>query len=237
MDSVWRRGWATRRSALYAGAGGLAIGAAFGATASSLCPDRDRKTPCARGIATSAVAGLLIGGLAGAALGSGTPRWQLLHPRGHAERVVPSSGQEIALEAPGDPNVPDPRTLALARVRPGALVRLEFADQPDLAGFVIRAGARRALLAPVRGTAAQPAGPVSLGSLEAVWERGTAQRTVGVLGLLLGFGVAAAATIVTCEPGDACAGMLLFNAVAGGMGGGALGAGVGSLIPRWHRRF
>lgn len=237
IDTLWLRGQATRRGALYGGAAGLALGAVLGATAASICPTGRRQEPCAQGTVTSAVAGLVIGGVAGAIVGSGNPEWQRLYPRDGAWRTATPSGPAITLEVLGDSSLPDPRTLALARIRPGRLVRLQFADRPDLAGYMVRAAARRAVLAPVVRAPADA--PVPLTTLEAIWERGTAQRTGSVLGTLLGVGAGTYIAVgsTACDPGNACTATILGNGVLGGLVGWVVGGRVGSAIPRWQRRF
>jgi hypothetical protein len=141
----------------------------------------------------------------------------------------------VILEVPGDSMLADARSLALARTRPGALVRLHFTDRPDLAGYLLAAGARRAALAPVAGAPAD--GPVSLASLEAIWERGTAGRTASVIGMCLGAGAGTYVAVESCEVGSHCTAMILTNGALGGLVGWVLGSRVGSVIPRWHRRF
>ena len=235
IDTLWLRGRATRRGALWGGATGLAVGAVLGATTSSICPIGGRNQPCARGAVTSAVVGLVVGGLAGALVGSGNPQWRRLHPRDG--RTAAPRGPAVILAAPGDTGAADPRALALARVRQGALVRLQFADGPDLAGYVERAGFRRAVLTPVGAAPAQ--GPVSLASLEAVWERGSARRTGAIVGAFVGAGAATWKTVDAdrCPPDNGCAATILTNGVLGGLAGWVLGDRAGTLFPRWHRRF
>lgn len=237
VDTLWVRGAATRRGALTGGAAGLAAGIVFGTSAGSLCPTSARTPkPCAQGAVTSSVAGLVIGGLVGALVGSATPQWKRLHPRDGAGLPAVPSGPQVVLEAPGESDAPDPRALALARTRANALVRVRFAAGPDLAGYVVRAGARRAVIAPVAGGNAG-AGPIALGSIEGIWERGTAARSGSVVGSLVGVGAGVIIAVKSCDASNDCAASLVADGVLGGLMGWVLGAGVASRFPKWHRRF
>lgn len=239
IDTLWLRGQATRRGALYGGISGLALGVAIGSTAGSLCPRAGSTKPCAQGAVTSAVAGLVIVGLVGAVIGSGSPEWRRLYPRGHSAFSTQASGPPVVLEARDTSTDPDPRALALVRTRPGALVNLRFTDRPDLAGYVVRAGFRRAVIAPVAGGNATPGGPLALGAVDGIWERGTAARTGSVLGALVAFGagVYVAQNSGGCGPSSSCTSTMLADGVLGGLVGWVVGGRVGSLIPRWQRRF
>src|SRR5205809_578240 len=125
-----------------------AVGLAIGSTSSSLWPRAGWIRPCTQGAVTSAAAGLFAGGLIGALIGSGNPDWQRLHPRGRSAYAAPSTGRQVILEARDAPPEPDSRALALLRARPGALVNLRFSAGPDLAGYVVRVGFRRVMIAP-----------------------------------------------------------------------------------------
>ncbi|HEY3279090.1 MAG TPA: hypothetical protein VGJ83_01145 [Gemmatimonadales bacterium] len=237
IDTMWFRGRATHRGALFGGIAGGAVGVAIGASASSLCPTGGAsKESCAQGAVTSGVAGVLLGGLIGAVVGSGTPDWHRLHPWDRGGRSAPP-GTPVTLIAPGDSSVPDPRTLALARIRPGTLARLTFGDRPDLAGYVVVAGAHRATLAATVGPVSGE--PVSLASLDAIWQRGTAARGGSVVGMLLGAaaGTYVAASTSACDPGNHCTGAIAADGLIGGMLGWLLGGRVGSAFPKWERRF
>ncbi|HEV8304987.1 MAG TPA: hypothetical protein VGQ25_08510 [Gemmatimonadales bacterium] len=235
IDSLWLRSDATRRGVAIGGVAGGALGAVVGFTAGSLCPTAGNDGVCAQGAVTSIVAGLAIGSLAGMLVGSGTPEWRRLHPQGG--RPTPRTGPEITLVAPGDSTLPDPRTVALARTEPGRLVRLQFRDRPDLAGYVVRAGARRATVVAVVGAAEE--GTVPLGSLESIWERGTARRPGSAIGTVVGFaaGVFAASSTSACDPSSDCLSAQVADGLLGGLAGWALGGRVGSLFPKWQRRY
>ena len=240
IDTLWLRGQSTRRGAIYGGISGLALGVAIGSTAGSICPRAGSTKPCAQGAVTSAVTGLVVVGLIGAIIGSGSPEWRRIHPRGHSAIPTQPSGPPVVLEARDASTDPDPRALALVRTRPGALVNLRFTDRPDLAGYVVRAGFRRAVIAPVAGgSATPPDGPLALGSVDAIWERGTAARTGSVLGalVLFGAGVYVAQNSSGCGPSSSCTSTMLADGVLGGLVGWVVGGRVGSLFPRWQRRF
>lgn len=239
IDTLWLRGQSTRRGALYGGISGLALGVTIGSTASSLCPRAGSTKPCAQGAVTSAVTGMVIVGLVGAIIGSGSPEWRRIHPRGRPAFATQPSGPPVVLEARDGSTDPDPRALALVRTRPGALVNLRFTDRPDLAGYVVRAGFRRAVIAPVAGGTATPDVPLALGSVDAIWQRGTAARTGSVLGAVLAFGagVYVAQNSSGCGPSSNCTSTMLADGVLGGLVGWVVGGRVGSVFPRWQRRF
>jgi hypothetical protein len=239
IDTLWLRGNSMRRGAVYGVVSGLALGVTIGATASSLCPKAGWERPCTQGAVTSAVAGLVVGGLVGAVLGSGSPAWRRLHPRGPSAFTAQPIGPPVVLEARDASTDPDPRALALVRTRLGALVNLRFTDRPDLAGYVVRAGFRRALIAPVAGGSATPAGPLALSAVDGIWERGTAARTGSVVGAILAFGagVYVAQNSSGCGPSSSCTSTMLADGVLGGLMGWVVGGRVGSLFPRWERRF
>jgi hypothetical protein len=239
IDTLWLRGQATRRGAIYGGISGLALGVAIGSTAGSLCPKAGWTRPCTQGALTSAVAGLVVGGLVGAVFGSGTPDWRRLHPRGHAAFAADPTGRQVMLEAQDASTDPDPRALALLRTRPGSLVSLRFSGRRDLAGYVVRAGFRRVVIAPVVGGGATPDGPLALGAVDAIWERGSAARTGSVLGALVGFSAGAyvASKSTSCGPSSGCATTMVADGVLGGIAGWIVGGRVGAVFPRWQRRF
>ena len=238
IDTLWLRDRSRRRGAMYGGIAGLALGVTIGSRASSLCPTAGGTKTCAQGAVTSAVAGLAVGGLVGAVIGSGNPNWLRLHPRGHSTFAAPSTGRQVTLEARDASTAPDPRALVLIRTRPGALVNLRLSDGPDLAGYVVRVGFRRVLIAPVVGGSA-PEGPIAFDAVEGIWERGTAARTGSVLGALVAFGagVYVASQSTSCDPTNDCTTTMVADGVLGGIAGWLVGGRVGSLVPRWQRRF
>ncbi len=238
IDTLWLRGSATRRGAIYGGISGLGLGLAIGSTSSSLCPRAGWIRPCTQGAVTSAAAGLLAGGLIGALIGSGNPDWQRLHPRGHSAYAAPSTGRQVILEARDAPTEPDSRALALLRTRPGALVNLRFSAGPDLAGYVVRVGFRRVMIAPMAGSNA-PDGPLALDAVEGIWERGSAARTGSALGAALAFGAGmyVAQNSSGCGPSSDCTTTMLADGVLGGIVGWVVGGRLGSIFPRWQRRF
>lgn len=238
IDTLWLRGNATRRGAIYGGISGLSLGVVIGSTSGALCPGAGGSRPCTQGALTTAAAGLLAGGLIGALIGSGTPNWQRLHPRGHSAFAVPSTGRRVTLEARDGSTEPDARALVLLRARSGALVNLRFSAGPDLAGYVARVGFRRVIIAPVSGVNA-PDGPLALDAINAIWERGSAARPGAVVGalVLFGAGVYVGANAESCGPSRSCPGSMLADGVLGGVVGWIVGGRIGSRFPRWERRY
>ncbi len=239
IDTLWLRSQATRRGALWGGISGLALGVAIGSTAGSLCPRAGWERPCTQGAVTSAVTGLVVVGLLGAVIGSGSPAWRRLHPRGRSAFAARSTGPQVILEAPDGSTEPDARALALVRTRPGSLVSLRFAAGPDLAGYVVRAGFRRVVIAPVVGGRPTPDGPIALGTVEGIWERGSAARTGSALGAALAFGAGmyVAQNSSGCGPSSDCTTTMLADGVLGGIVGWVVGGRLASIFPRWQRRF
>ena len=238
IDTLWLRGNAKRRGAIYGGISGLSLGLVIGVTSGSLCPRAGWIRPCTQGALRSGAVGLLAGGLIGAVVGSGTPEWQRLHPRGRSVFATPSTGRQVTLEARDASTEPDARALVLLRARPGALVNLRFSSGPDLEGFVARVGFRRVMIAPIAGANA-PEGPLALESIEGIWERGTAARTGSVIGGLFAFGAGAyvGSQSTSCGPSSDCTTTMLADGLLAGLAGWALGGRIGHLVPRWHRRY
>jgi len=238
IDTLWLRSNTTRRGAIYGGISGLGLGLVLGSTSGSLCPRAGWIRPCTQGAVTSAAAGLLAGGLIGALIGSGNADWQRLHPRGHSAYAAPSTGRQVILESRDGSTEPDARALALLRARPSALVNLRFSAGPDLAGYVVRVGFRRVMIAPVGGANA-PEGPLALDAIEGIWERGTAARTGSIVGSLLAFGAGAyvGSQSTSCGPSSDCTTTMLADGLLAGLAGWIVGGRVGSLVPRWHRRY
>jgi len=239
IDTLWLRGQATRRGAIYGGVSGLGLGVVIGSTAASICPTAGATRPCAQGAVTSAVTGLLVGGLVGAVIGSGSPQWLRLHPRGHAGFARAAGAAPVVLQAMDTSTAPDPRALALIRTHPGALVNLRFTGRPDLAGYLVRAGFRRVSIAPVVGGNATPDAPLPLSTVDAIFERGSARRTGSILGAILAFGAGAyvGSNATSCGPSSSCTSGMLADGVLGGIVGWFVGGQVGSVFPRWERRY
>ncbi len=233
IDTLWLRGNATRRGAIYGGVSGLGVGLVIGSTSGSLCPRAGWIRPCTQGAVRSAAVGLLAGGLIGALIGSGSPNWQRLHPRGHSTFAGPATGQQVTLEARDASTEADPRALVLLRARP-----VRFSAGPDLAGYVARVGFRRVMIAPVAGANA-PDAPLALDAIEGIWERGTAARTGSALGALLAFGAGAyvGSQSTTCGPSSDCTATMLSDGLLAGLAGWFVFGRIGNLVPRWHRRY
>ncbi|HYU09259.1 MAG TPA: hypothetical protein VEK77_07765 [Gemmatimonadales bacterium] len=235
VDSMWVRVYSTRRGMVIGALVGAAAGMGIGAGAASVCPIDGYAQPCTQGAVTSMAAGVLVGGLAGAFLGSGRSHWQRLLPRYGTGTAAPT-GTEAVLTVPDDSTAFDPRARALMRVSRDHLLRLTLGDRGDLGGYVVRAGARGATLDLVSGHPSDA--PIPLQSLEGIWERGTAARTGSSIGLLAGSlaGLLIAAHSGTCER-NKCTGVIFGEGVIGAVGGFLLGDRVGHWFPQWHRKY
>ena len=83
--------------------------------------------------------------------------------------------------------------------------------------------------------------------IEELHERGRATKTAAIVGAVAGGVVGGYAVAVACSIGraddgeigneDQWADCALAGAAVGGAGGALVGAGIGSLIPKWHVRF
>lgn len=184
---------------------------------------------------TTAGSGALLGGIMGSLVGSGRTHWRRMLPRGESP---PASGLHVAtLLAPADSSAYDPRAVALMRIPKGTQVRLTFKDRGDLAGYLLRTGARGATLGVRVGTPGDA--PIPMESLERVWERGTAKRAGSTAGFILGSTVGAVlgTRSSACEPGQSCRSAIIAEAGTGALLGYLLGGVVGDRFPKWHRRY
>src|SRR6266540_3520296 len=153
VDSMWVRVYSTRRGMVIGALVGAAAGMGIGAGAASVCPIDGYAQPCTQGAVTSMAAGVLVGGLAGAFLGSGRSHWQRLLPRYGTGTAAPT-GTEAVLTVPDDSTAFDPRARALMRVSRDHLLRLTLGDRGDLGGYVVRAGARGSSIGLLAGSLA-----------------------------------------------------------------------------------
>ena len=80
---------------------GAAAGLGIGAGAASVCPIDGYAQPCTQGAVTSMASGILLGGLAGAFIGSGRSHWQRLLPRYGTGTAAPT-GTEAVLTVTDD---------------------------------------------------------------------------------------------------------------------------------------
>lgn len=235
VDSMWMRVYSTRRGTVVGGVVGGLLGLALGATSASICPEQGDKA-CAQGAVTSAAGGVAVGALFGSLFGSGRSHWRRLLPQESSPRLS-TGAPEATIAATADTTVFDPRAVALMRTPRNVLVRLTFEDRGDLGGYVLRSGARGAVLGVVVGHA--PDEPIPITSLEGIWQRGDARRTGGAVGILVGslVGVVIATQSSGCNPHSACRTTILGDGLAFGLAGLFVGNRAGRLFPQWHRRF
>jgi hypothetical protein len=232
VDSMWVRAYSTRRGTLAGGIIGGLAGLGLGMTSTSLC---DGGKACARGTLTSAASGALVGGLMGSLVGSGRTHWRRLLPQGGTPAATLQS--VATLTGSADSSTYDARAVALMRIPRRSQVRLTFGNRGDLAGYLLRTGARGAELGVVVGHAGDD--PIPLESLEGIWERGNARRGGSSVGLLLGAlsGVLIATQSSSCEPNRNCRTAIIADGGAFALIGYFAGGAVGSMFPKWHRRY
>ena len=131
---------------------------------------------------------------------------------------------------------------ALARIRSGALLRVEVAGGDRLEGRLRRVTADSVLLAGQGGERW-----IALERIEQLHERGRATRTAAIIGGVAGGLAVGAAVTFVCAIGRSDDGVIgnenrwgdcaLVGGAIGGAGGAAIGAGIGSFIPKWHMRY
>jgi hypothetical protein len=135
-----------------------------------------------------------------------------------------------------------PAATALARIRAGALVRVDLAGREPFEGRLRSVTADSLLLE-------GPSGDrwVSLDQIGKLHERGRATKTAAIAGSIVGgLGGAAMVTFV-CAIGRSDDGVIgnenqwadcaAVGGALGAAGGAVIGAGIGSLIPKWQLRF
>jgi hypothetical protein len=234
VDSMWVRVYSTRRGSMAGGLIGGLAGLGIGMTTTSLCSAQYGTKPCAQGVLTSAASGVLVGGLIGSLVGSGRTHWRRLLPQG--ETTAPADLSVATLTVPNDSVAYDPRAVTLMRIPRGSQVRLTFGDRGDLAGYLLRTGARGATMGVAVGHPGDA--PISMESLESIWERGTAKRTGSTAGLLLGTaaGIVIATQSSACDNRGNCKSQITYGG-AFGLLGYLVGGRVGNWFPQWHRRY
>jgi hypothetical protein len=171
----------------------------------------------------------------GSLVGSGRTHWRRLLPQGGRP---PATMHSVAtLTGSADSSTYDARAVALMRISRRSQVRLTFGNRGDLAGYLLRTGARGAELGVVVGHAGDA--PIPLESLDGIWERGNARRTGSTAGLLLGTlaGAVSYTQTPTCAPNKNCRTAIIADVGAFALLGYLVGDRVGTLFPKWHRRF
>ena len=121
----------------------------------------------------------------------------------------------------------------------GSRVRIE-SERRQLEGVFLRGDAGALLLSSDEGERR-----VRMDSVSRLWTRGRATKTGAIVGAIAGgaFGVfVGAVTNSFCSSGffdvvDPCPEAIPILGLGGSAIGGAVGAGVGALIPKWHRRY
>jgi hypothetical protein len=137
-------------------------------------------------------------------------------------------------QVPTPPGIPHYQT-AIHVLRDSQMVRLHTSALARREGRVLSRDVAEMILA--QGASAALNVPVT--DVDSLWIRGTAWKTGAILGGAVGVTamtllVAAPPCLENCEvtPGGVVAGYLI------GLAGGALlGAGIGTIIPKWHRRL
>ena len=127
---------------------------------------------------------------------------------------------------------------AFAHLSAGRAIRLHHVERGRLTGR-FRGGTSSTLILDVDTSATH----LSTATLDSLWVRGNAARTgalVGAIpGAVAGVTVGVIANTVGCsdDGGDPCPEAVPLLGLAGAAGGALLGAVLGSLIPKWHRRI
>ncbi len=154
---------------------------------------------------------------------------------------LPMSG--IARPSAPEKDEGQKRSEAIARLKPGALVRIHAQSLGEIVGKYRSSNTDSLFISEDMGQRGVP-----IASIHALWVRGRATKFGAIIG---GAGVAAiglglviyVAVVVESSPsepkfcsGGACGYALL--AFGGGIAGGALvGAGLGTAFTKWHRRY
>jgi hypothetical protein len=131
---------------------------------------------------------------------------------------------------------------ALARIRSGAVVRIDLPGREQLEGPLGTVTADSLLIAGSSGERW-----IALDQITELHERGRATKVAAIVGAVAG-GVAGASVItLVCAIGRSDDGIIgnegqwadcaAVGGALGAAGGAAIGAGIGSLIPKWHLRF
>jgi hypothetical protein len=157
--------------------------------------------------------------------------------------VIPRAALILALlgAVPGDARAQHDAGPALAHIRSGALIRIDLAGRERLEGHLGSVTADSLLLT-------GPGGErwVALAQIEALYERVATTRAAAKIGAVTGGLVGGAVLGYACfaesspdegGKGSEWMGCAAVGGILGAGGGAAIGAGIGSLIPKWHLRF
>lgn len=119
---------------------------------------------------------------------------------------------------------------ALARLRTGQTLRIRLHDGQSLQARVASVDSEPRI---VRSAAPDLAIPLS--AIDSLWLKRHATKTGALVGAIV-LGAGMGATVASyCSTGDECAdGAWLAGAGIGAGAGALLGAGIGSLIPKWR---
>jgi len=130
------------------------------------------------------------------------------------------------------------RERAVTLLAPGAHVRVQLRGGGRASGSLLSVRRDSLVLGPPEAPRA-----VALADVERLWERKHASVAGAIVVGAIG-AVSAGGTLYLiwsiicwngCHPGAGTMG--LIGAVAGGLGGAAIGGALGTLIPTWRRRF
>ena len=130
----------------------------------------------------------------------------------------------------------------IARLKPGTTVRIDGETLGRIEGRFLRATPDSGV---VVLQAAERGVPVA--AITSLWERGKATKTGAIVGGVVGAAALGTLASVGCSIArsddgkvgneDQFADCAVLGALLGLVGGGALGTGVGALIPKWHLRY
>ena len=150
--------------------------------------------------------------------------------------LLPLSG--IAQDSTPEKDEQQKRSEAIARLKPGRLVRIHAQNIGEIVGKYHSSNPDSLFISK---DTVKSGVPVS--DIEALWVRGRATGkgavvggiVVGAFGTIIGIAVNSSEGFFGCS-GD-CPEFILLCGIVGAAGGGLVGAGIGSAFPKWHLRY